>query len=333
MTDEYDTRTSLEARLKERLAQLDEAALQRLEAWLEAQSAPGVAEEKTLPLPTATGPAAPRVSRRRFLGQLAVGGAALVATHAATAFLFRDQGQERGEAEARAALVPQLIRLQDLVALYERLEAIDLDDIVQTALGVIGPLLKTLKTGGQMLAAGLDLVESALTQLELAEAKVQEGLDFVKRIVDEMEQRVADLWRMLGEVTGVAIPIAESVGAFFKNILEKIPFGIGAKIEQIIEWITSLIGQLPDTLASIKARLLTPLFDQWFDAESGHSLDARLIHPIRQQVVQPGRQLVAEIEELDKRWEANLQRTAETAISERAAIRAEITEFRKKMAI
>lgn len=321
--DENEARAALEARIAARLSTLDDATLRRLDDWTAAAETP-----------PATPPAAPgAVSRRQFLTTVAVGGVALVASNAATALLALDRGADGGETRARTELMPQLTRLRDLLALYERLENVPLDSLVRAGISAVGLVLRALRQGADLLNTGIGLVEMALARVEAALAILREGTEFVEGIVDSLIQRVTALWALLSEVTGIAIPIAESVAAFFSNILEKIPFGVGAKIKQIIEWLQELVASLPDGLANIKARLLAPLRSEWVDSASTESLEVRLLSPLRANVLEPGRQMVAEIENLASQWETQLEKPVQSALEERAAIRAQISAYRRQYRI
>jgi len=317
---EKDKRDMLEARIAARLSLLDNLTLAQLDQWTQETAAP--------PKPAAE-PAAP-LSRRQFLTTLAVGGVTLVASNTATALIALDQGEKKGAARSRAELNPRLVRLQDLIALYERLEKIGIDDTIKIGMAAVGLLIRALREGAKILGAGLDIAETALAATDAAIARLQEGFEFVEKLVDELGKRIQALWALLAEVTGVAIPIAESIGSFFKNILQKIPFGVGAKIKQVIDWIEGLFAQLPDALAQIKARLLAPLRAEWLGATPGSSLKTRLITPVRGQVLDPARQLLAEVESLGSKWETQLEKPVQAALQERAAIRAEIASYKQE---
>ncbi len=317
---EKEKRDVLEARIAARLPSLDDLTLAQLDQWTQEAGAP--------PKPTAE-PVA-RLNRRRFLTTLAVGGVALVASNTATALIALDRGKMKGETQSRAELNPRIVRLQDLLALYERLEKVSLDDAVKLGMAAVGLVIRALREGAKILRAGLDIADVALTATETALAKLQEGFELVEELVNQLAKRVEALWALLVEVTGVAIPLAQSVGTFFKNILQKIPFGVGAKIKQAIEWIEALVAQLPDALAHIKARLLAPLRAEWLGTTPGSSLQTRLISPLRGQVLDPARQLVAEIEDLGVKWEIQMEKPVQAALQERAAIRAQIARYKRE---
>ncbi len=316
-----EARAQLESAISARLATLDEATLQELGRWVEGASAP----PKQAPL-----------SRRQFLGQVAVGGLALVASNTATSIIARKQAAEEAAAEAagqvRAELQPRVTTLQDLLALYEKLENIGLDGSLLGSLTSIRPILQAVREASKIVVLGLTVVEAALVQLKKAEAVVRDGIAFVEGLVDRLEEKVAGLWKLLGEVTGVAVPISDSLGAFFRSILDKIPFGIGAKIQQIIDWIQDLVSALPESLAVMRAQLLGPLRLDWFDEASENNLDARLVKPLREELLAPAKRLLAETERLDSDWDILVQQPMDQALQARAEVLSEIKDFRANMA-
>ena len=319
---EVARRDELISRIVGRLADMDEGALGAVESWISRTDEAGDAE------PIRTMERVPsQLTRRQFFGTLAIGSVALVASNTATAVVAWDKGGQQGEREMQAEMMPTVTRLEDLVALYERLEGAGLDEAVTGGLVGVTPLLRALREGSRLLLLGIGVAELALVHVEKAQEKVREGIEFVQDIVDRLEKKVAELWKLLGEVTGVAVPIADALGEFFGDILAKIPFGIGAKIQQIIDWMQDLIAQLPEALASTKTQLLGPLRLEWFDEDSDENLEARLLRPVREELIAPARNLVAELEKLDADWETVVRSPIEAALAEREAIRQEILAY------
>ena len=312
-----EARAQLESAISARLSALDEATLQELGHWVEGAGAP----PKRAPL-----------SRRQFLGTVAVSGLALVASNTATAIIARGQGAQEGQSDVRAELQPRIVSLQDLLALYEKLQEVGLDDTLPSSLASIRPILQAVREAGKIVVLGLAVAEAALTQIEKAQDVVRDGIAFVEGLMDRLEEKVAGLWRLLGEATGIAVPITDALSAFFRSILDKIPFGIGAKIQQIIDWIQELISELPETLATIRARLLGPLHLDWFDQDSENNLDARVIKPLREELLAPARRLLAEAERLDSDWDILVEQPLDQALQARAEILAEIKDYRSHIA-
>ncbi len=315
---EIETRERLESAISARLSTLDEAALRELGRLVEGED---IAQPKRAPL-----------SRRQFFGQVAVGSLALVASNTATSIISREQAAQEARSEVRAELQPRITSLQDLLALYEKLEDVGLDDSLLGSLSAFRPVLGALREASKIVVLGLAVAEAALLGIEKAEAVVRDGIAYVEGVVDRLEEKVAGLWKMLGEVTGVAVPITDAIGAFFRDILEKIPFGIGAKIQQVIDWIQDLIAELPETLALLRARLLEPLHLEWFDETSENSLDQKLIKPIREELIKPAKRLLAEAERLDSNWEVLVEQPMDRALQQRAAILSEIKAYRTRAA-
>lgn len=316
-TSKMTTRDELVERLTQRMAVLSEKELRQWDAWSAGLE----------PVETAIGSAvgdSTRLSRRQFFSTVAISSAALVASNAVTAVAQWDRGTTQGQVETEARLLPRLASLQSLVELYKKLEATGLDEAVVAGLTALGPLIKVVASNGGLLLLGIILAEKALDQLDGVWQRIRDGLDVVDDIVDRLEERIAGLWRLLGDVTGVAVPITDAIGAFFTSILAKIPFGIGAKIQQVIDWIQELIAQLPEALATMRANLLGPLRLEWFDDESENNLRDKVIVPVRDEVLLPARALIAEIERLDADWDVALQQPLEQALAERQQIRAEI---------
>lgn len=202
-TTPSENRAALESRIAAQLAQADEATLQKVMACLGQPTMPVTAE----PIPAQQADSLICLNRRQFLGAVAAGGVALVATNATTAFLALGQGDTSGASKTRAELFPQLTRLRELIALYEQLEKVGLDNLLKTGMAAVGLILSALRNGARLLIVGVDLAEAALSAAELALSKLQDAVKFVDGLIDGANKQLEGLWKLLGELTGVTIPI------------------------------------------------------------------------------------------------------------------------------
>jgi hypothetical protein len=111
-------------------------------------------------------------------------------------------------------------------------------------------------------------------------------------------------------------------------VLDRLPFGIGDKIRAILDRIGDLVTNIPEAVESINARLLEPLRRDWFSEEEDRGIKGGLIDPMVTKLLDPLEAFLGEVAELVNGWEEKLVRPAETAISERDAIRGEIARYK-----
>lgn len=126
------------------------------------------------------------VSRRKFLTGAMAGGAVGLAAAAGTgAVVWKvTDAQLLAEKEAaEAELVAtqdrasaELARLQGLITLYEGLEKVGLDAILETGMAALALPLEAVAAGAKALASGLDWAEQAIVSLAEAVPTAQESL-------------------------------------------------------------------------------------------------------------------------------------------------------------
>ncbi len=311
MSEPKDTRDELAQRIAERLAKLDEESLLRLDAI----SAYAESRARPVPLPIggATAEAYPMpqggISRRTLLiGGVAVAGTALGGALIGTALSSGDALRQRA-----------------LLALYEELEKSGLDTLVSAGLAAVGTALDLAKTLGGALSAGIKLVDGALLGFERTFPLMRQGLALVESAVSGLAKLVADIEQKLMDVTGIAKPVTDQVTKFFGDLLDKIPFGVGANVKTLINNLIVLVASVPTFIESLNTNLVTPLKKDWFTDDERKGLKGGLFEPIRKNVLQPSDALVTQLGKVSDEWSKNVT-PINQALAQRANIRKQIAD-------
>src|SRR5205814_445453 len=121
-----------------------------------------------------------------------------------------------------------------LVALYEELEKAGLDTIVKASLAAFAGALELTKNAGGIVSAGIRAVDAAVQNFEKLFPIARAGVAVVEGLVGGLAKQVRDLQQALADATGGARPVADAVGKFFSDLLDKIPFGVGANVRDLI---------------------------------------------------------------------------------------------------
>jgi hypothetical protein len=132
--------------------------------------------------------------------------------------------------------------------------------------------------------------------------------------------------RALNEVN----PITQALGAFFNSVLNLLPFGGGQTIKEVLDRIGEIVNIIPKSIADINVRILTPLRDDWFSDSPGKGLKGGLIEPVITKLLDPLEAMVGRLSELLRQWDADLSTPTKNVMSQREAIRQEITDYKAR---
>jgi len=272
---------------------------------------------------------AQQLSRRKFLTGALAGGAAGLAVAAGTGAVVWKVVDTQADL-AKAAADDEIGRLQGLVDLYEKLERVGLDAIIQTGMAAVGLLFGGLELGANGLKAGLEVVEAGLLSIEKAFPAVQTGIEWVEKGVSALADGIDALQATLGRAVDKASPITEALGDFVTFVLDKLPFGIGDKVQSVLDSLSDLVSGIPELVEGINTHLLEPLRQDWFSTEEGKGLDDALLKPLAERVFDPLEAHLGDLAGLIDAWQQKLVAPSQQALEERAAIREQIAQYKKE---
>ena len=330
-------REDLHERVIERLDQLDDEALEWLDTLLSDNF--GLA-------PADAGEDEPRLlTRRQLLGGLVAGSAMLGGTNLATAWYAREQGTTAGwqmgvgagEAQAMAEagkthqeMQAEIDALRGLIAHYEALEDSNLERVVSQSIERFEPSLAGLQGITQPLMDGIGTVRGGLERFEAAVPAIRQGMAQVDDTLDSLDERLDALREVLADVIERTEPIAESLGAFFDALLDRLPFGMGQRIELVVLRLRQLVDGVPDTVTAVRDNLLTPLQSAWFnDADEG-DVQANLLTPVRTNVLDPAEQLLSDLDVATENWQREVAEPVQQVLAERESLRRSLHEYKNR---
>lgn len=266
------------------------------------------------------------LSRRRFLAGALAGGAVVAAGTGVVVWKVVDTQADM----AKATADDEIARLQGLVELYEKLERVGLDAIIQTGMAAVGLLFGGLELGAKGLKSGLELVEKGLSSIEKAFPTVRTGIEWVEKGVSALADGIDALQTTLGRAVDKASPITEALGDFVTFVLDKLPFGIGDNVQSVLDSLSDLVSGIPELVEGINAHLLEPLRQDWFSTEEGKGLDDALLKPLAERVFDPLEAHLGDLAGLIDAWQQKLVAPSQQALEERAAIREQIAQYKKE---
>lgn len=224
----------------------------------------------------------------------------------------------------------ELTKLRALVALYEQLEKVGLDAILQTGMNIVRGALDTIKGGTSFLRNGVTAVETALKNFQTMLDGLQTAANAAGQVLDDLSQKFHAAEGLVIAVLGTALPLADSIAGFFNSLLDKIPFGVGDNIRSAVKALTDLIRAIPATIDTVTNQLLKALHDNFFSANGDPAVKSNLIDPIENSVLQPLKKLLDDIETLISRWETDFTQPIQSALDERSKIRQQIAQYKQQ---
>ncbi len=331
-------RDELHRRLVDRLNQLDDEALEQLDQLL--------GESIFAPHPADSSQDEPRLlSRRQLLAGLLAGGAVLGTSNLATAWYAREQGllagRQAGAEAARAQMMAEagpawhqmqteIDALRGLVAHYEALESIDLDSAVAGSIERFEAAIASLRAVSRPVVNGIDTVRSGLEPFEAAVPAIRQGIAHVDDALNALDERLEALRQVLAEIVERAEPIADSLGAFFNTVLDRIPFGVGERIELVVQRLRQLTEAVPETVATVRERLLSPLRTTWFADPAEGGVEAGLLAPIRTRLLDPTEQLLSSLDDVATNWQREVVEPARQALAQRETARKALATYKQR---
>jgi chromosome segregation ATPase len=305
-----------------------------------------------------------RVSRRQFLTGAVVGGAAgltvaggtgvavwkvyeselLAAKEAAEAELAAIKAAADAEMQAAQnaadnellatmeAAAEELAKTLGLLELYEELDEIGLDGILEKGLAAVALPLEAVEVGAKALSAGLEWAEKALRSLAEALPTAQESLLWLEAQVTAVAEGLEKLQTSVARALNKAVDnaVGRAVEDFINKILDNLPFGLGDKFREALEGLVALVASVDELVSGINTLLLEPLREKWFSDEEGKGVGGTFVDPLIENVLDPLEAHLVNLALLTDSWQAKLMNPSQEALAVRANIREEIARYKEE---
>ncbi len=255
--------------------------------------------------------------------------------NAQVAALVAERDQLLGElAQANndlAEMRAQLADAQALNDLWQQLDNVGLDVLVAGALAVLGPLVTGVANLAALLRSGLSTAQNAVDAFIRALPGPQEGIAWLKQQIVALAANLEWLGEQVQQAVEPVEPLAQLIANFVLWVLNRLPFGIGAKAKAGLEAMRDVIANLPSLVEGVTNDVLDPLAE-WFGADEERNLSGILLNPLQEKVFAPARDLLDRLTSFQTAYREQLVAPAEAALAERAAIREQIAALQARIA-
>lgn len=278
-------------------------------------------------------------------GVVVAGGAVALTGIEATAWAKRDAAQQlqdlqfelaalqkqNDDAKKQLAVAQLQIEIyKGLTGLYDTLDKIGIDSIVGAALGAYQGTLNALEAGVNVLREGIVTAENALDNFENAFATIRGALTRAENAWANVNALLKNAQELIAQATSPILPFVDQARKFFDDLLGKIPFGAGEGARQSINGVIGLMVAVPSALDALDDGLFRTLREGWFSNDNARNLEATLARPITQNVLEPARKFLDQVDTTVNAWQVQVAKPVNNALSQREIVMKQIVEYKKR---
>ncbi len=219
--------------------------------------------------------------------------------------------------------------LGGLLALYEQLDGINLDGVVQNGISSVSQAVDDLLGQVPTLEEGVALGSQALDTLEAEIPLVQAGRDWAENRAQLLSVYYEDAREILATALDRAGDFLEMLGQWFQDVLKWLPFGMGDKAARVVESLTSLLQQTPGTADGLRSYVTQPL-DAWVAGQGDDlALRRKLVKPLREQTLSPASEVTLKARSTQQTYLTALAQPVQDSTLRRQAVRDLIAQYRE----
>lgn len=232
--------------------------------------------------------------------------------------------------EELAAANNQVNVLAGLVALYEELEDVNLVERVDAGLDSFGEAVAGLVESLPSLEGGITAGRQALDNLEAEIPLVKSGRSWMEDHLERLRLFYEASERVLDAAVETAGSFLEKLNEWFQNLRKWLPFGVGDTAADVMQALTDLLNETPNTIHGLRRNVADPL-DLWLDGEGEElQLHKKLVKPIKEQALNPADTVVSRARETESAYQRELVEPVQEAAKSRQLVQEAISAYRKK---
>ncbi len=250
--------------------------------------------------------------------------------------LISDLDQKQKELEAAQADLDAaqatLSEYAGLIDLWQQLDDIGIDSLLAAGLASVSLTLSNVMSLISLLSAGLETGREVLDGFLESLPGPADGIRWLQTQVTALAESIDWVVEQVQKAVDPVSPVAKQIANFVVWVLDRLPFGIGAKAKDGLEAMQALISDLPDLVEGINDSVLDPLA-AWFGDDEKVSLVGILIDPVEKHVVDPSDDVVAGVSDFEDTYLDKLVTPIEDALDKRASLRTQIEQAQARLGL
>ncbi len=224
----------------------------------------------------------------------------------------------------------QVSVLVGLVALYEQMDQVDVGTVWQTGLTAVSNSLAALLADVPWLQQSVAAGRQALQEVEAHLPLLQNGRAWVETHRTRLRRAYENVKTLLEAAVSASAPFLEMLRAWFQDMLKWLPFGLGERARQVMDSLTELLGEIPNTLSGLDTNVVQPLSVWLADEEGETALKRRVIRPLQRDVLDQVEGVAEKATRLQQTYAGQLVQEMQTAVTRQQHIRAQIAAYRQQ---
>lgn len=223
--------------------------------------------------------------------------------------------------------------LAGLIALYEQLENVDVTDTIDAGLDTFGAVIGELVDDLPQFEDGLVRGAQALDNLEAQIPLVQNGRAWLEQHLTLLSPLYEEAEQVLRTAVETAGNFLQMLNEWFQGLLKWLPFGAGDRAAAVMDALTSLLDETPNTIQGLRRNVADPL-DVWLEGEGAETaLHNHLVKPLREEALSPAGEVARRVREQKTLYEEQVVEPAKRAVKSKELVREQIEAYRKKYEI
>lgn len=221
--------------------------------------------------------------------------------------------------------------LAGLIALYEEWEAVDMETAVQNGLSNFSGNIETMLAEVPTLSESIQMGRQALENFESQIPVLDNGRLWLIDHLSKIEDYFQVVEQLLANAVDRVGPFLQMLTDWFESVKRWLPFGMGQTAATIMQSITDLIMETPNTLSGLDTNVMQPL-NVWLNRDQNNetALHQTLIKPLRDDLMPKADTTVSKVQQMDETYKTALKEPVETAVASQRVIRNLIAEYRQQ---
>ncbi len=221
--------------------------------------------------------------------------------------------------------------LAGLVALYEQFEAVDVETAVQNGLTTFSGNIETMLAEMPTLTESIQRGRQALENFESQVPVLDNGRLWLIDHLSKIERYFQVVEQMLAQAADRVGPFLQMLTDWFESVKKWLPFGIGQTATTVMQSITDLLMETPNTISGLNTNVTQPL-NVWLNRDQNNetALHRSLINPLRNDLMPKADGTVSKAHQMNETYKTSLKEPVETAVASQRIIRNLITEYRQQ---
>lgn len=230
-----------------------------------------------------------------------------------------------------AAANEQLSILGGLLALYEELESVSLEEVVTEGVTAVSEELTTLLDQIPTFQEGIAMSRAALDAFEEKIPLLENGRDWLAAQITKMETFMANIEQFVQDAAEKAGPFIEMFVEWMEKVLRWLPFGLGEKSANILNATVALLTETPATLSGLQVNISEPMAQLLGPTDQPEaSVRSQLVQPVRDNMLAKAEKVIALSQNVGATYHEKVSEPAETAVARRQAIQQLIATYRQQ---